>query len=424
MKSVLILGANFAGLQAAAALPRHRQVTVVDSASQFEWTPNIHEILSGVKQASSVALDRPKILSRLGHRFIQAPVSGLDAQARTVTLGDGRTLAFDCCLLATGLTHDYHQVPGAQAHTLGFRSAGEVVRIHAALQALLARDRPVQVTLIGGGYSGIEALGELLRRHRHDPRLRIRVLERHPRLLAGLPEVIARDIEALCAPYPVEIHCGVALQAISASAVTLHTGPPLHSDLTLWCAGTTGPAFLRDSGLNLDARGMVPVDAHLQASSGAGIFAAGDLAAFEPALLKQAYHAMDMGTRAGRNIERLLRNQPLRPFVPAEKPVALAFGDLTTYLIQGQTVLASPLLAMAKEAVYQLYMAQLSRSLPLAELTEGLFSRALGSVRNQLLPEISRLHLLRILRQSMVLQWGGFKDTEAFVRALVISATR
>jgi hypothetical protein len=40
--------------------------------------------------------------------------------------------------------------------------------------------------------------------------------------------------------------------------------------------------------------------------------------------------------------------------------VLIAFGDLQTYLVAGRTVLASKLLAGAKEGVYQVFMSQMA----------------------------------------------------------------
>ena len=61
---VVIIGGNFAGLVAASRLSPDHDVTVVDSRAEFEWTPNIHEILSGVKNRENVVLPRAKCVSR------------------------------------------------------------------------------------------------------------------------------------------------------------------------------------------------------------------------------------------------------------------------------------------------------------------------------------------------------------------------
>jgi hypothetical protein len=45
---------------------------------------------------------------------------------------------------------------------------------------------------------------------------------------------------------------------------------------------------------------------------------------------------------------------------PAPKPLLIALGDLQTYLVAGSSVLASTMLAGAKEGVYQVFMSQMA----------------------------------------------------------------
>ena len=65
-----------------------------------------------------------------------------------------------------------------------------------------------------------------------------------------------------------------------------------------------------------------------------------------------------MGALAAANVTRLLAGRALKPFKPAPKPVLIALGDLQIYLVAGRTVVASKVLAGAKEGVYQVFMAQ------------------------------------------------------------------
>jgi NADH dehydrogenase len=84
-------------------------------------------------------------------------------------------------------------------------------------------------------------------------------------------------------------------------------------------------------------------------------------------------------------------------------PVLLSLGDINTYFIQGKLVLASPLLAAGKEAVYQFYMAKLSKLLPLEQRAVGLASRITLSTEKLLLVEILKLRPKVLLGRSKVL---------------------
>ena len=108
-KSVVIVGANFAGLSAASRLQsRSRRpalnldVCVIDRKADFVWTPNIHEILSGTKHPRDVKLSNRKITTRLGHRFLNDEVTDIDLDEKVIELSNNAPLAYDACLIACG----------------------------------------------------------------------------------------------------------------------------------------------------------------------------------------------------------------------------------------------------------------------------------------------------------------------------------
>jgi NADH dehydrogenase len=102
------------------------------------------------------------------------------------------------------------------------------------------------------------------------------------------------------------------------------------------------------------------------------VFVAGDAATLPRRLAKQAYYAMQMGQFAAENAMRAVAGRRLHEFVPVQKPMLVAFGDLDTFLVSGRSVIASPTLASAKELVFQVTMAQIDpplRPAPLLALT-------------------------------------------------------
>ncbi len=357
---IAIVGGNFAGLTAAIKLSRRHAVTLIDPTEHFEWMPNIHEILSSVKTPQGLRLDRAAIVAQAGHRFLRDRVTALQpAQGRLATAG-GRELAFDACIVAVGALWNTHHVPGATRHALPFRSVADALAIEQRLHTLVQQGQPLRIVIAGGGISGIEVLGELLRRHRDDASLSVEVVEAGPRLLPGLAPALDADLRELCAPYPVTFRTGTTIAAVSAKGVRLADGTRLRSELTLWTAGLAPPALLRESGLAPPPQPWAGVHATLQSCHFDNTFVAGDAAALPQAIAKQAYHAIDMGALAAANVERWLAGGALKPFKPAPKPVLIAFGDLQTYLVAGRTVVASKALAGAKEGVYQVFMAQMA----------------------------------------------------------------
>jgi NADH dehydrogenase len=379
-KRVLILGGGFAGLAAALELsPDRHEVTLIDRSRWFEFLPNIHELLSGVKTPELLRLPLDRNVRRAGHKFVRDTVTSIDPVERTVVTPLGGVDAT-------------RGVPGVVEHALPFKSVEQCDRIGRRLTRLAARRKPARVVIVGGGLEGVEALGEILRRYR-DSSLHVTLVEARERLLPEAPGVLDNHVRELCAPDKVEFQMVSPVQKIEPKAVVLRDGRSLPSDLTIWTGGPALPAMLAECGL-APQDAWAPVDLTLQSKGHPEVFVAGDAAELPTPLSKQGYHALDMGACAARNASQLLSGKPLTPFRPSGKPMLISFGDLTCFLVAGERALAGPSLAAAKEAVFELVMAQLDAQ-PLWSRLPRALHRADRAARALLWPTVTSLDALR-----------------------------
>ena len=109
---IVIIGANFAGLTAAINLSRDFSVTVIDCRPQFEFLPNIHELLSGVKKPASLRMDRKRLIGRAGHRFIKDTVTTIDPTKKKVYTSGRKRMPFDICVVAVGGVNNTSGIAG------------------------------------------------------------------------------------------------------------------------------------------------------------------------------------------------------------------------------------------------------------------------------------------------------------------------
>jgi NADH dehydrogenase len=356
---IAIVGANFAGLSAAQHLRPDHAVTVIDQSPWFEWLPNVHELLSGVKQPADLRLPRARLVARAGHRFVRATVAAIDARAGRLVTVSGRHIDFDACVVAIGGVSETYGIKGADRHAMPFKSVANCAAIGRKLATLARRPGRCSVVIVGGGLEGIEALGEILRRYRRREGLGITVIEAGRRLLPGSPPALDAAVRAHCSGHDVRFVTRTPVSAVTPKHVQLRSGEVLHSDLTLWTGGVAAPPLLRASGLVDAPRQWAPVNAALRSTKFDNVFVIGDAAGLRRPLGKQAYFAMQMGACAAGNATRALAGRPLRAFRPSPKPMLVAFGDVDTFLVTGRTVVASPRLAALKEAVFQLTLAEI-----------------------------------------------------------------
>jgi len=385
---VVVVGGGFAGVAAAQALRRALDVTVVDPGAWFEFLPNVHELVSGVKQPAMLRLDRQALVERVGHRFRRARVEQIDPHARRVHLADGGALDYDALIVAAGAESATYGVPGVHEHALVFRDVAQCARIGHRLEELASTGRPAHVVIVGGGLEGIEGLGEVLRRYREHSALHLTLVEGRERLLPEGPAAVDGALRRLCARHGVVIATGARVTVVESGAVVLADGTRLPMDATIWTGGPVPVPLLVRSGLAPSAEAWVEVDATLRHRLHGDVFVAGDTAGFPIRLAKQAYHALDMGAHAAANVERHLAGERLKAFRPSPKPMLVSFGDLTTFLIAGNVAIAAPALAAGKEAVFQLVMAQLEGADRMDSVVH-LGERLCGAARNLLWPVVS-----------------------------------
>ncbi|MBM4245966.1 MAG: pyridine nucleotide-disulfide oxidoreductase [Deltaproteobacteria bacterium] len=385
---VVVVGGGFAGLAAAQALRPPLDVTLVDPGEWFEFLPNVHELLSGVKGPAALRLDRRGVVERAGHRFRRERVERIDPDRRRVHLADETVLEYDALIVAAGAENATYGVPGVHQHALIFRDVEQCARIGERLRELASGGREARVVIVGGGLEGVEALGEALRRHRDNPDLHFALVEARERLLPEGEPAFDPAIRRLCAPHRVSIRTGARATAIVAGAVLIGGGGSLPADATISTGGPIPAPVLARSRLIPSGREWGEVDETLRHRVYPDVFIAGDAAGFPGGLAKQAYHALDMGSHAAANAERQLRGAPLEAFRPSPKPMLVSFGDLTTFLAAGKLMIAAPALAAAKEAVFQIVMAQLDGTTRLDALTR-LAGRLLDAGQELLWPVLS-----------------------------------
>ena len=381
---VAIVGANFAGLRVAQSLGDGFEVTVFDPAPWFEWLPNIHELVSGTRRPADLRLPRRRLIERAGHAFVQEEVTRIEPRKRRLTTASGLQHAFDYCVVAVGGRNETYGVPGADRHALPFRSVEDGEAIRRRLAALARRKGPQSVVVVGGGFTGVEALGEILRRYRTRRGLSVHLVEAAPTLMHGVAPRIDALVRGHCAALDVQLHTGSPVAAVTATGVRLRSGRRIKSGLTLWTGGVSAPPLLHRSGLAPRPRQWAPVDGSLRSRRSRRVFVIGDAAALPRPVRKQAFHALEMAECAADNLRRAVAGRPLRTFRPSRTPLLVAFGDLDTFLVAGRSVLASPALAAGKEAVYQVTMAQIDPPLDVPAL--GQLASRVGGTALRLAP--------------------------------------
>lgn len=306
---------------------------------------DIHSLYSGMLPGAiaghytidEACIHLPALCQQAGAHWRQATVNAIDAESQTVSCEQGTSLDYDVVSIDTGSSHQW---PGIDRHP-SLLPVKPVASLYQRWQQL--RDRVIQrlrasatatarIATVGAGAAGVEVVlamyhalqqlcGEDFKRIQwhvlsaapdclgtHNPRVQAQIRR----------ELLARGFELTLAQH---------IDDISPHATGLRLSGPGGSwlaDEVLLATPAGGQSWLADSSLATTADGFLRVNRHLQSVSHGSVFAAGDIAHFDPQPLpKSGVYAVRQGTTLATNLLQQLRQKPLHTFRPQRRFLSL-----------------------------------------------------------------------------------------------------
>ncbi len=349
---VVIVGGGFAGIHAALGL-KHLpvDVTVIDRRNHHTFQPLLYQVALAVLSPADIAQPIRSILRKQPNtEVLMDEVVALDVPGREITLGSGARMRWDYLVLATGATHSYFGKDEWAPLAPGLKTIEDATEIRRrVLLAFELAERqmvehgwhpPLNFVVVGGGPTGVELAGAIsdiaqlyMRRDfRHiDPATsRVFLLEGSPRILAAYPADLSAKAEATLTRLGVEVHTQTQVTNIGPGWVEAG-GKRIEAVVTLWAAGVQasplGKLLQTVPGVELDRRGCVLVDQHLNPAGLSNVFVLGDLAHFEQdghRVPGVAQPAMQMGDHVAKMIAADLNGKSRPAFRYFDK------GDMAT----------------------------------------------------------------------------------------------
>ena len=336
---MVIVGAGFAGLEAAKILGRSDdvRVTVVDRRNHHLFQPLVYQVATAALDASDVAAPIRGILRRAKNtEVVLAEVSSIDRATRTVHYKDGGSIGYDHLIIASGAQDNYFGHGDWPEHAPGMKSIEDALEVRRrVLFAFEEAEREedeaqrrawMTFVVIGGGPTGVELAGSLSEMaHRALPRdfrridtqsARIVLVEGLDRLLPAYSEALSARAKRVLEKLQIQVRLGTMVTAIDDGGVLLGT-ERIEARSVLWAAGVSPSPLGKMLGAPLNRAGQVEVTPELTLPDDPRVFVAGDLAAViqdghpVPGL---APAAMQMGRSAARNILRRVRSRPVEAF--------------------------------------------------------------------------------------------------------------
>jgi NADH dehydrogenase len=335
---VVIVGAGFGGIQAAAALSRVAvDVIVLDRQNHHCFQPLLYQVATAALSPAEIAWPiRHMLRQQRNATVFMAEVKGVDLAGRSVETSAG-PMSYDYLVIATGATHSYFGHDDWAKFAPGLKRIEDATRIRRSIllafeRAELAgndaeRQRLLTFVIVGGGATGVEmagAIAEIARQtlandfRRIDPRnSRIILIEAGPRVIPTLPEDLSRYAERALTRMGVDVRTSTRVISCDAGGVDVDHGR-IDASTIIWAAGVVASPAASWLGAAHDRAGRVLVRPDLSVPEHPEVFVIGDAAAVheddgEP-VPGVAPAAKQMGNYVGRLIAARLAGESLPAF--------------------------------------------------------------------------------------------------------------
>ena len=270
---MVIVGGGMAGARAIVNLRAsgwQGAITLIgeETLLPYDRPPLSKAMLTEQNEPSPIHLLDDSMMTSLNAIFVRgAKAVGLDRAAKAVVLADGRAIAYDKLLIATGAKPRRLTIEGGElAYTLRDFADGDHLRSRLRASASAA--------IVGGGFIGLEVASSARKLG-----CTVTVIEAQPRILMrGVPEEIAHAVHARHQAAGVTMRLGTGLAAIEPDGVVLADGKAIGADIVIAGIGAAPETQLAEQAGLAVANGIT-CDAMLQTED-PDIYAAGDCCSF------------------------------------------------------------------------------------------------------------------------------------------------
>lgn len=353
-KKVVIVGGGFGGVYTALNLnTKLVDVCLISKENFFLFTPLLHEVATGSVNASNIIQPLRQITKNLNIAFHKAEVSKIFSQENYIQTTLGK-IPYDYLVLALGAKTDDNKVHGAfTSKTFELKSLNDAKYfknhvIDCFEQAVLLpkespeRKKSLQFVIVGAGATGVELaaeVGEFIESllnvfpeiNKNEPL--VYLLHRNETILKQFHKSIRDKSFAYLSKKPhLKIILNTEVQNLADGKVVLKNNQEILTQTIVLTAGVKAATVEFDTRPELNNKNQILVNQFLQIPNTPNIFVVGDMASFncsERSIPQTAQAAESSAKAAAQNINLILTNQTLKPFIFKEKGQLISLGRWT-----------------------------------------------------------------------------------------------
>lgn len=323
-KIVVIIGAGFAGLNAALALSENSDlhIILIDQKNHHLFQPLLYQVATAGLNPADIAVPIRSQFSDVENVEIHlVRIENIDLVGQDVEiLGNDRHLPYDYLILACGSRHSYFAHPEWEKFAPGLKTLENATEIRRRI--LLAfeeaenefdpdkQKRLLTFVVVGGGPTGVELAGAIadisktvLVRDFHrikSSQAKIILIEAGTRVLAAFSDKLSAKALKDLTDLSVDVRLSSLVEEIDEKGVTVNN-TLIKTKNIFWAAGVQANQLNLNQEIGVDKAGRIKVQNDLSIPGFRNVFCIGDMSALEikpgkilpglaPAAIQQGKH--------------------------------------------------------------------------------------------------------------------------------------
>jgi NADH:ubiquinone reductase (H+-translocating) len=349
LRRILILGGGFAGVQVLRDLQKVFQddvgveIILVSRDNFFLFTPMLPEVSSGMIETRNILTPIRTFCNRA--RFYEAIVESIDLKNREVvithSIGNQRhpvdrryhKLEYDYIVLSLGNETNFFGMNDLEDYAFTIKNIGDAIQIRnhvinmleqadVEYDDIVLKKKLMTFVVVGGGFSGVEIVGELndfvresIRHFYHnieDSDARIILVNSSGRILPEVTEDLSEFALERIRKSGVEVFLNTRLTGVETSSVKLSNDTEISTHTLIWAGGNRPNPLISRLACEHDKSGRIMTNSYLQLDGYNGsVFALGDCASVLDPITNRpcpptAQHALRQARVVANNISYLI----------------------------------------------------------------------------------------------------------------------
>ena len=344
MTRIIIVGGGFAGVKCASTLRKRLstntcEIVLFSQENNMVFYPLLAEVAGAAINPGAVTVPLRQMLPGVRCRTEEVRQIDLATSEMEYERYDGRLgrVTFDHAVLACGTAVNLSLVPGMTDHAFPLKSVGDAMalRFHVMEQLEKAevcddserRRWYLSFVVVGGGFTGVEAAGEINDLIRASTRfysnfsacdITVTVVHSRDQILPEVSPTLQEFARMKMEQAGIRMVLNARAVSATAEGVELHDGRMLRGATVVCTIGTTAPLLVHRLDVSKE-RGRLLTEPDMRVRGTSNLWAVGDCAHIVNAYDCQVspttgQFAERQGRQAAENIIRVLQGESTRPF--------------------------------------------------------------------------------------------------------------